>query len=81
MILSSYCNLFKSTQDEAWLRKAHNIFKLLIEVRSKYYDNFIHWGYNFNWQSRAFYVPKNTPTIVNTSFYWSRIIGFIRIES
>ena len=67
LILSSYCNLFKSTQDEAWLRKAHNIFKLLIEVRSKYYDNYC-WGYNFNWQSRAFYVPKNTPTIVNTSF-------------
>ncbi len=26
------------------------------------------WGYNFDWQSRAFYVPKETPTIVNSSF-------------
>lgn len=26
------------------------------------------WGYNFNWQSRAFYLPKYTPTIVNSSF-------------
>jgi len=26
------------------------------------------WGYNFDWQSRAAFVPKGTPTIVNTSF-------------
>jgi rhamnogalacturonyl hydrolase YesR len=26
------------------------------------------WGYNFDWQSRAFFVPKYTPTIVNSSF-------------
>jgi hypothetical protein len=26
------------------------------------------WGYNFDWQNRAFFIPKNTPTVVNTSF-------------
>jgi len=26
------------------------------------------WGYNFDWQSRAFWIPKYTPTIVNSSF-------------
>ena len=26
------------------------------------------WGYNFDWQSRAFFLPRNTPTVVNTSF-------------
>ena len=26
------------------------------------------WGYNFDWQSRAFFVPKFTPTVVNSSF-------------
>ena len=26
------------------------------------------WGYNFDWQGRAFYAPKNTPTIVPTAF-------------
>jgi len=26
------------------------------------------WGYNFDWQSRAFFVPRNTPSIVCTSF-------------
>lgn len=26
------------------------------------------WGYNFDWQSRAFFVPRFTPTIVCSSF-------------
>ncbi|MFN2453437.1 MAG: hypothetical protein ABR577_04385 [Pyrinomonadaceae bacterium] len=26
------------------------------------------WGYNFDWQGRAFFAPKNTPTIVPTAF-------------
>lgn len=26
------------------------------------------WGYNFDWQSRAFFIPKYTPTIVNSAF-------------
>ena len=26
------------------------------------------WGYNFDWQSRAFFAPRRTPTIVPTAF-------------
>src|ERR1700738_2692099 len=26
------------------------------------------WGYNFDWQSRAFFAPRGTPTIVPTAF-------------
>ncbi len=26
------------------------------------------WGYNFDWQGRAFFAPKGTPTIVPTAF-------------
>jgi len=26
------------------------------------------WGYNFDWQSRAAFVPRGTPTVVNTAF-------------
>ncbi|MCV4615500.1 hypothetical protein OFM04_36925, partial [Escherichia coli] len=26
------------------------------------------FGYNFDWQSRAFFAPKGTPTIVPTAF-------------
>ena len=26
------------------------------------------WGYNFDWQAKAFFQPKNTPTVVATTF-------------
>lgn len=26
------------------------------------------WGYPFDWQARAFYIPRNTPTVVCTGF-------------
>src|SRR5260370_5466652 len=26
------------------------------------------WGYNFDWQSRSFFAPRGTPTVVPTSF-------------
>jgi rhamnogalacturonyl hydrolase YesR len=67
LFLWSYAKLYKATGDEAYREKASKIFDLLEGVRSKGYNGHA-WGYNFNWQSRAFYVPKGTPTIVNTSF-------------
>ena len=26
------------------------------------------WGYNFDWQSRSFFAPRGTPTVVPTAF-------------
>jgi hypothetical protein len=42
------------------------ILGLLEEYRSECSGN--GWGYNFDWQSKAFFVPKYTPTIVNSAF-------------
>ena len=40
----------------------------LINEHSVNYGEGLGWGYNFDWQNRAFFIPKNTPTVVNTSF-------------
>ena len=37
------------------------------------------WGYNFDWQSRAFFVPKHTPTIVNSAFIGHALLDTWRI--
>lgn len=37
------------------------------DIRSKGYSGSC-WGYNFDWQSRAFFISKYTPTVVNSSF-------------
>lgn len=65
---------FRSTKNE---KHAHNTKKLLeklgslkIEIKnqkSKIKDR-IAFGYNFDWQSRAFFAPQGTPTIVPTAF-------------
>ena len=39
----------------------------LKELRSPGYKHFC-WGYNFPWQSKAFYLPRWCPTVVATSF-------------
>jgi hypothetical protein len=53
-----------SYENTETLKRLINILK---ETRSPAYSGYC-WGYNFDWQSRAFYLPKYTPTIVNTSF-------------
>jgi len=38
------------------------------------------WGYDFDWQSRAFFVPKYTPTIVNSSFIGHALLDSHKIN-
>ncbi len=52
---------------------ALEILSLLKKYRSKDYKHFS-WGYNFLWQSRVFYLPPFTPTIVNTSFIGNALL-------
>ena len=37
------------------------------------------WGYNFDWQSRAFYVPRGTPTVVNSAFVGHALLDAFEI--
>ena len=66
LFLSSYVNLHKKDGNKIWLEKSNDIVNLLKNKKSKQYNNYC-WGYNFDWQSRAFYVPKDTPTIIHRS--------------
>lgn len=43
------------------------LLKRLIALRSKDTPYFC-WGYNFDWQSRAFFLPKFLPNIICTTF-------------
>ncbi|HMG33485.1 MAG TPA: hypothetical protein VKM94_06085 [Blastocatellia bacterium] len=43
------------------------LMKTLLELRSKAHSQPC-WGYNFDWQSRAFFAPRGTPNAVCTVF-------------
>ena len=39
------------------------------------------WGYNFDWQARAFYQPKYTPTVVASSFIAQALLDAYEITN
>jgi len=49
------------------ITEAKSVLELLLKtgINSK---QTLSWGYYFNWQSRAFYIPRGTPSVVVTGF-------------
>ncbi|HEX8142197.1 MAG TPA: hypothetical protein VF553_06340 [Pyrinomonadaceae bacterium] len=48
-------------------REARQLLDDLLSVRLEGWSGAA-WGYNFDWQGRAFFAPRGTPTIVPTAF-------------
>lgn len=80
LFLTSYCNLYLTDPKEEYLEKIHFFSKLLLKMQVKGYSGSC-WGYNFNWQARAFFQPKNTPTVVATSFISSALFSAYEITN
>lgn len=67
LFLIGYCNLYSKNSKIKYLDKIEFLSSKLLELQSTGFSGAC-WGYNFDWQSRAFYQPKFTPTVVATSF-------------
>lgn len=67
LFLIGYCNLYKIEKKEEYLVKINQLANHLIDLKTKGYSGAC-WGYNFDWQARAFFQPKFTPTVVATTF-------------
>lgn len=67
LFLWGYAKLYALEKRPEYSRQIEHILGLLEQTKSQGYAGSC-WGYNFDWQSRAFYLPKYTPTIVNSSF-------------
>lgn len=75
LFLSGYCNLYKTEEagnnsletKKKLKNQITDLSELLMVLQFKGYSGAC-WGYNFDWQNRVFFQPKNTPTIVATSF-------------
>ena len=80
LFLQGYCNLHEAVLKEEGLArifgtpleirtKIDDLSALLISMQSQGDYHGACWGYNFDWQNRTgFLFPKNTPTVVATSF-------------
>lgn len=67
LFLLGYINIYEINPSDKILVKIKHFTKMLIDLKSEGYSGAC-WGYNFDWQARAFFQPKFTPTVVATSF-------------
>ncbi|HYH86867.1 MAG TPA: hypothetical protein VEX60_15550 [Pyrinomonadaceae bacterium] len=57
----------RATRDAREEREARALLDDLLEAKIETAHGAA-WGYNFDWQGRAFYAPRGTPTVVPTAF-------------
>ena len=67
LFLWGYAKLYKMENNPDYLNKIDYLLALLEKLKSSGYSGNC-WGYNFDWQNKVFFVPRGTPTIVNSSF-------------
>lgn len=60
---------FKRTGDNFYLKDAENLGKWLIDNSSdlNIWESYC-WGYHFDWQARAFFVPAGKPNMITTCY-------------
>lgn len=67
LFLTGYCNLYKIDKNKDHLSTIEFLADKIIQLQTTGYSGSC-WGYNFDWQARAFFQPKSTPTVVATTF-------------
>lgn len=78
LFLIGYCNLYTKTKNKEYLEKIRFISNAILQLETKGYSGAC-WGYNFDWQARAFFQPKYTPTVVATSFIVEALLQAYKI--
>ncbi len=67
LFISGYCNLYKMEPEDTRLVSIRSLLKSLLELESPGWSGSA-WGYNFEWQARAFNQPRNSPTVVASAY-------------
>ena len=80
LFLSGYCRLYNHNPNPYYLEKIQFLADTLLHLQNKNFSGAC-WGYNFDWQARAFFQPKNTPTVVATSFIVEALLNAYKITN
>ncbi|MGB9499916.1 MAG: hypothetical protein ACKVE4_09240 [Dissulfuribacterales bacterium] len=57
------------------MEEAEKLYAQLAKMTCSGYDG-ICWGYNFDWEARAFFVPRGTPNLVTTVFVVNSFLDY-----
>jgi hypothetical protein len=80
LFLSGYCALYNLESKKEYSDKIKLFIGKIIELETSGYSG-ASWGYNFDWESKAFFQPKNTPTIVVSSFIANALLDAYDLTS
>ncbi len=80
LFIIGYCNLYKVEPKQEYLDKIISLSNTVLDLQTKGYSGAC-WGYNFDWQARAFFQPKGTPTVVATTFIAEALIEAFKITN
>lgn len=78
LFLTGYCHLYHQDPQQAYVDKIAYFVSKIESLQSKGYSGSC-WGYNFDWQAKAFFQPKYTPTIVASSFVANALLDAYEI--
>jgi hypothetical protein len=73
LFIWGYAKLHAVERVARYLERIAYLLDLLEQLKSSGYSGNC-WGYNFDWQNKVMYVPKGTPTIVNSAFIGHALI-------
>ncbi|MDR7098306.1 hypothetical protein J2X04_000653 [Lysobacter niabensis] len=70
LVIDGLLEDYARTGEGALLGQARELGSWLVEQRSQHEEWADHacWGYHFDWQARAFYVPAGKPNVVTTCY-------------
>lgn len=75
LFLNGYCNLYKVDPNDKYLEIINWMAQTIMDLQTHGFSGSC-WGYNFDWQSLAFFQPKYMPTVVASTF-----IGYALLDA
>jgi hypothetical protein len=78
LFLSGYCKLYHINRTQEVRSRILFLSKKILELQSTGWSGAC-WGYNFDWQARAFFQPKGTPSVVVTSYVANALLDAYEI--
>lgn len=78
LFLRAYSQLYRSTGEQKYLERAHEMFDWLKQNPSGGYSKYC-WGYNFPWASPVKHVGAYVPSVVATGFVVKGVYEYWRV--
>lgn len=78
LFLFGLLNMYRKTGEEIYKTEAEKIFERLKNCGIKR-EKGLGYGYNFDWQARAFFVPQGTPNIVTSVYVGQAFLKYFSV--